>query len=175
MGYWKVHLLAESHLVTSLVLGEKKKKAFHHNRFSNAHTWLQKVKWILVDCLSREVPKEARETHIPVSFALAHEIRSCICHMVSNWANIWHFTLSSQPFLYSLFSSPTHTEALCSGCQRGQTGNTFFSLEEKAGTLCLLFFFCTGQDYFKSPPNLVPQVPLNLFFFFNSCFGWWGF
>lgn len=67
-------------------------------------------------------------------------------------------TLSSQPFLeYSLFSSSAHTEPLCSGSQRKQTGNTFYSPEEKDVTFCIfllphrlrLFYLCG----FPIPPH----------------------
>lgn len=146
-----------------------KSSAFHHNGSSNAHAklWKVKINYLQLSFM-QNLKGDKRHIHISSSSALLNEISSSICHMVSNRANTWQFKLCPQPFLYSLFSSPAHTEAFYSGSQRGQTGKTFFSLEEKDVAFCLSLFFYTGQDYFI---HWVPSSPTSPTPFF-SCFVW---
>ena len=93
VGYWEVRFHAEGQLVTSLVLTQKKTLSII-NRSSKAHRKLWKVKLIIFNRLSPEA-SEDRNTHISVSFALVHEIRSCTGHMVSSGANTLFYILCS--------------------------------------------------------------------------------
>lgn len=171
MGYCKVHFPADSLLVTSLVLkgggGKQQQQQLSiMNRSSKTHTPLRKIT-SSSNGFHAKPPKREIHVHFCLFRPGTRHQESYLSHGFRWSQPLAVHTLPSQPFVYSLFSSPAHTEALCS------TGSAFFSLAEKDGTLGLFFFCYIGQDYFKVPFGssiAIPPPPCALFF--SSCFGW---
>lgn len=139
--------------------------AFNHNKSSNAHAKLWKVK---MDHLIFSVTQSCKGFREICTHFLSPDKwnEGCICHMASDWANIWRFRLCP-PSLFYILQSPAHTEALYPGSLQGQTGNTFFSLEEKDVTFGI--FYLQGMRLFHPFTSWISPHS------FSVCSAWWWF